>query len=129
MEIKGRRKVWQTLERSLGSSEQRITGAQYIPKLPISQEDLGYLFEDLNYNRSTFPPHVILPKPMAMRWDIRRDVSIDNVVIIGPKEAEKHEKECLIGGQGLEDVWGKDVVDMVGRRSEEARQVLAYRRP
>lgn len=129
MEIKGRRKLWQNLERSLGSSEQRITKAEYIPKLPISQEDLGYIFEDLNYNRSTFPPHAVLPKPMAIRWDISREVSVDNVVIVGPKEAEKHEKECLIAGKNPEDVWGKEVVDMVERRFAEARKVLAYRRP
>lgn len=129
MEIKGRRKIWQTLERSLGGSEQRVTKAEYIPKLPISQEDLGYIFEDLNYNRSTFPPHVVLAKPMAVRWDLGREISVDNVVIVGPKEAEKHERECLIGGKSPVEVWGKEVVDMVERRFAEARKVMLYRRP
>lgn len=129
MEIKGRRKLWVSLERSLGSIEQRITGAQFIPKLPVTQEDLGYIFEDLNYGRSTLPPHAVLPKPVAVRWDMNRELTVDNVVILGPKEAEKHEKECLTGGKSAVDVWGVDVVEMVERRFAEARKVLAYRRP
>jgi hypothetical protein len=129
MEIKSRRKLWVSLERSLGSIEQRVTKAEYIPKLPITQEDLGYIFEDLNYGRSTFPPHAVLPKPVATRWDMSRALTVDNVVILGPKDAEKHEKECLIDGKRAVDVWGREVVDMVERRFAEARKVLAYRRP
>lgn len=129
MEIKGRRKQWQSLERSLGAIEQRITAAQYIPKLPVTQDDLGYIFEDLNYGRSTFPPHAVLPKPIAVRWDVTRPVAVDNIVIIGTKEAERHEKECLMEGKSVLDVWGQEVVDLVARRFAEARNVMLYRRP
>lgn len=129
MEIKQRRKLWVSLERTLGAVEQRATDAPYIPKLPITQEDLGYIFEDLNYGRSTFPPHAVLPKPVAMRWTMMRPLTVDNVVIVGPKDAETHEKECLKGGKDPVDVWGSEVVDLVERRFAEARKVLAYRRP
>lgn len=129
MEIKSRRKVWSSLERSLGAIEQRFTNAEFIPKLPISTDDLGYIFEDLNYGRGTLPPHAVLPKPVAVRWDAKRELGVDNVVILSTKDAEKHEKECLKEGRDPVDVWGGDVVDVVNRRFAEARKVLAYRRP
>lgn len=129
MEIKSRRKVWSSLERSLGAIEQRFTNAEYIPKLPISTDDLGYIFEDLNYGRGTFPPHAVLPKPVAVRWDPKRELGVDNIVIMAAKDAEKHEQECLKGGKDAVDVWGAEAVSMVNRRVVEARKVLAYRRP
>jgi hypothetical protein len=129
MEIKGRRKIWSSIERTLGSSEQRFTKAEYIPKLSISTDDVGYIFEDLNYGRGTFPPHLVLPKPVAVRWDPKRELTIDNIVIVSPKDAETHEKECLIGGKSPVEVWGRDVVDIVERRFTETRKVIAYRRP
>jgi len=51
-----------------------------------------------------------------------------NVVIMDGKEAEKHERECLKGGKSVEEVWGQEVVELVKRKEEEARRVVAYRR-
>ena len=55
-------------------------------------------------------------------------MSEDNVVIMGVKEGERHERECLVEGKGLEEVWGKEVVELVRRKGEEARKIVAYRR-
>jgi len=129
MEIKGRKKIWSSIERSIGTIEQRFTKAEYIPKLSITTDDIGYVFEDLNYGRGTFPPHLVLPKPSAVRWDPTRELTVDNIVIVSPKDAEKHEKECLIGGKDPVDVWGREVVEIVKRRQAETRKVMAYRRP
>lgn len=89
---------------------------------------MAFIFEDLNYGRGTIPPHAVMTKPQAVRWDKGDDLWEGNVVIMSIKEAEKHEKECLRGDSGVEEVWGKDVVDLVKRKSEEARRVVAYRR-
>lgn len=128
LEIKGRRKLYASIERTLSSSEQRFQKLEFQAKLPITVDDIGYIFEDLNYGRSTFPNQVVLAKPYAVRWDRNRELEDDNVVILGQAEAEKHEKECLIGGKGLEEVWGKEIVGIVERRSEEARRVRSWRR-
>jgi hypothetical protein len=72
---------------------------------------------------------LVLPKPSAVRWDPTRELTVDNIVIVSPKDAEKHEKECLIGGKDPVDVWGQEVVEIVRRRQEETRKVMAYRRP
>lgn len=50
------------------------------------------------------------------------------MVILGSKEMERHEKECLVGGKGLEEVWGREVVDLMERKREEARRVIIWRR-
>lgn len=129
MEIKGRKKIWSSIERTLGTIEQRFTKAEYIPKLSVTTDDIGYIFEDLNYGRGTFPPHLVLPKPVAIRWDPKRELTVDNIVIVNAKDAEKHEKECLMGGDDPVNVWGREIVEIVKRRFEETRKVLAYRRP
>ena len=129
MEIKGRKKIWSSIERTLGTIEQRFTKAEYIPKLSVTTDDIGYIFEDLYYGRGTFPPHLVLPKPVAIRWDPKRELTVDNIVIVSAKDAEKHEKECLMGGDDPVNVWGREIVEIVKRRFEETRKVLAYRRP
>jgi hypothetical protein len=63
-----------------------------------------------------------------VRWDREKDVWEGNVVIMDGKEAEKHERECLKGGKALVEVWGVEVVELVKRKEEEARKVVAYRR-
>jgi hypothetical protein len=128
MEIKGRRKLYTSIERTLSASEQRFQKLELMPKIPITTEDVGYIFEDLNYGRSTFPEQLILPKPFAVRWDRERSLEDDNVVILGQADAEKHEKECLIEGKSLEEVWGKDIVAIVQRKVDEARRIRSYRR-
>lgn len=80
------------------------------------------------HGRGTLPPHPVLPKPYALRWDREKEISEENIVILGMKEGEKHENECLVGGKGLEEVWGREVVKLIKRKSEEARKIVAYRR-
>ena len=63
-----------------------------------------------------------------MRWDREKEITEDNLVILSNKDAERHERECLVAGNGLEEVWGSEVVALVRRKSEEARKVVAYRR-
>jgi hypothetical protein len=128
MEIKNRRKLYATLERSLSEREQRVQKLETQAKIPVTAEDLGYIFEDLNMGRSTLPPQVVLVKPQAVRWEMGRDLTDDNIVIMGHKEAARHEKECLIGGKSVDEVWGQEAVEWVKRRGDEARRVAVYRR-
>jgi hypothetical protein len=127
-EIKNRRKLYQSLERGLAEREQRIRHLDVQERLTISTDDLGWVFEDLYHGRTTIPPHAVLSKPYAVRWEREREVSEDNLVIMSGKDGERHEEECLVGGKGVEEVWGKEVVQLVKRKSEEARRIVAYRR-
>ncbi|KAK4689017.1 tRNA threonylcarbamoyladenosine dehydratase, partial [Tremellales sp. Uapishka_1] len=127
-EIKNRRKLYYNLEKGLSEREKRNHNRDVQIKLPINSEDVGFIFEDIHNGRSTIPPQVILAKPILIRWDKNRELTEDNVVIMGPKDAEKHEKACLIGDLSPEEVWGKDVVDLVEKKFQEVRKVLQWRR-
>lgn len=126
--IKNRRKLYSVLHTGLSEREQRWQGMELQATIQISIDDMGYIFEDLHYGRSSFAPHVILPKPQAIRWDRSKELLEDNVAIMTLMDAKKHEAECLKGGQSLEEVWGKEQCEVVRKRHEEARRVITYRR-
>jgi hypothetical protein len=127
-EIKNRRKLYASLERTLSEREARWKQLQLQEKIPVTMEDLGLIFEDIYNGRSSIPPRIVLAKPHAVRWEKGRNLEEDNVVIMSPKDAEKHERECLKGDKSVEEVWGQEAVDFVRRKSDEIRKVLAYRR-
>jgi hypothetical protein len=133
LEIKGRRKMYSDLERRFVEREIRWQGLE--PSLPnhearagINWEDTAFIFEDLYNARSSLPPHQVLPKPTLMRWSKDESISATNVVVMDPKSADRHEKEVLKGGKTVEEVWGKEAVEFVQRKSEEAARILRYRR-
>lgn len=133
MEIKGRKKLYADLDRRFQERELRWQGIP--PHLPnvgqrggLNWEDMAFVFEDLYNGRSTLPPHSILPKPVAIRWEGDQEVSPGNVVIMDPKNADKHEAEVLKGGKKVVDVWGREVVEFVNRKQAEAAAIMRYRR-
>ncbi|EIW67545.1 mitochondrial protein [Tremella mesenterica] len=128
LEIKNRSKLYKSLERGLMEREQKIKKSLTQDKNSITHEDVGFVFEEIYHGRSTIPPRIILPKTFCIRWDGKEDVKEDNIVFMGLKDVEIHEKECLREGRSLEDVWGKEVVDYVEGKREEIRRVLNCRR-
>lgn len=127
-EIKSRRKLYASLERSLSEREQRWLGLRDQARISVNQDDLALVFEDIYNGRSSLPPRTVLPRPVATRWDKRKELTEDNVVIMSVKDAEKHEAECLKGGKSLEEVWGQEAVEHIRNKSDEVRKVLLYRR-
>jgi len=125
--IKNRRKTYASLRANLSEREARWRGLELQETVGISQEDMGFIFEDLYGGKSTFAPHAVLAKPQACRWKLGGEVTVDNVVILTPADAKKHETEVLKGGKTVEEVWGAEKVAMVNRKLEEARRVAAYR--
>ncbi|KAL7420520.1 hypothetical protein Q5752_004470 [Cryptotrichosporon argae] len=130
-EIKNRKKLYASLERNLAEREARwqhapADGQVLVDTLPVSQADVGYVFEDLHRGRTTFGAEIV-HKPALVRWDRARPCRVDNLVVMTRKEADTHERECLRAGRSLVDVWGADDVEKVERRAQEARRVEAYR--
>lgn len=89
---------------------------------------MAFVYEDLYNGRSSLPPYAIVPRPQAVRWEKKKPLTVDNVVIMDMKSAEKHERECLKGDQTVEDVWGKEALAFITRKSVEARRVMEYTR-
>lgn len=132
-EIKNRRKLYQTMERSLSEREARVetklgnkeSGLQ--DTIAVNWEDIAFVFEDINSGRTTIDG-VIVNKPQAVHWDRDLPLTADNLAILSHKEAIKHEKEHQVEGKSLVEMYGQDAVDIVKRRNEETRRVMVWRR-
>ncbi|WVF68768.1 hypothetical protein IAT40_003540 [Kwoniella sp. CBS 6097] len=127
-EIKNRRKLYETLQKGLSKTEMRFKKLPLMERLPINSEDIGFVFEDLYNGRNSLPPYEVLSKPQVIRWDPKRELSEDNLVVLGPKDFAKHEKEVLQEGKDLKEVWGEEAVEYIKRKSLEAKKVTAWRR-
>ncbi|KAG6852969.1 hypothetical protein C0991_007780 [Blastosporella zonata] len=122
--IKNRKKLYERLLRDLLHRESKLTG-ETINKLPIDEDDVALIFEDINRGRSVIPPHNVPSRPVLVRWDIAKPLTIDNCAVMEFAEAEKHSKECGTLEEPLkrpENIWGKDVLHVVDRRAEELRR-------
>ena len=93
-------------------------------KLPIDEDDVALIFEDIHRGRSVIPPHNVPSRPVLLRWDLRQPITVDNCVVMDHREAEKHAIGCGETGNYVDpsDVWGKDVLDVVKRRAEEIQK-------
>jgi len=123
--VKGRRKLNERLYRDLLHREEKLTG-QSINKLPIDEDDVGLIFDDISRGRSVIPPHPVPSRPTLVRWNPAEPLTLENCVAMEYAEAERHVKECYEGGKHPEEVWGQDVGDIVKRRADELRKVREW---
>ncbi|WWC96509.1 hypothetical protein V866_003377 [Kwoniella sp. B9012] len=127
-EIKNRKKLYQSLEKSLMKFEKDLRGLREMERIPINSDDIGFVFDDLYSGRSSIPPYEILSKPSVIRWDNHKPLDVDNLVVMGPKENKRHQELIWKEGKSLEDVYGKETVDRISRKSAQARRVMSWRR-
>lgn len=95
-------------------------------KLPIDEDDVALVFEDLYLGRSIVPPHNVPARPQLLRWDPLKPLIPENCVVFEFAEAEKHQRECLaigIGNAGEHrrpaEVWGDEVQRIVDKNAAE----------
>lgn len=145
--VRWRKKLYDRLYKDLLRREEKLTGRtikyahdRCVPphvnreltltaldsKLPIDEDDVALIFEDLHRGRSLVPPHAIPARPVLARWDPSRPLSVENCVAFDMDEAERHERECYSGlgeGEGERkrpaEVWGAEVAGIVDRRAKE----------
>lgn len=124
--IKNRKKLYERMYRDLLVRESKLLGEQ-LNKLPIDEDDVALIFEDLHRGRSVIPPHNVPSRPTLVRWDPLLPLTVDNCVVMEFADAEKHIKACWHDdGTRPEEVWGKAVKKVVERRAEEAREVREW---
>ncbi|KIP10798.1 hypothetical protein PHLGIDRAFT_125305 [Phlebiopsis gigantea 11061_1 CR5-6] len=124
--IKGRRKLYERIYRDLLHREERIVGYA-LNRLPIDEDDVGLLFEDIHRGRSVIPPHAVPSRPALVRWDPSQPVGLENLVVMEDKEADRHVKECFDASADSpkkrpEELWGQETAEIVARRTEEVRR-------
>ncbi|CCM05469.1 uncharacterized protein FIBRA_07690 [Fibroporia radiculosa] len=120
--IKGRKKFNERLYRDLLHREEKFTG-QIVNKLPIDEDDVGLLFDDIHRGRSVIPPHPVPSRPSLVRWDPAQPLTLENCVAMEHGEAERHVAQCYSGVQRPEDMWGTEAAEVVKRRVEEIKKV------
>ncbi|KAK2460838.1 hypothetical protein APHAL10511_007308 [Amanita phalloides] len=119
--VKNRRKLYERLLRDLLNRESKFTGLP-LNKLPISEDDVGLIFEDIHVGRSVLLPHDVPSRPTLIRWDLSRPLTIENCVVMDYRDAEKHQKVSKHpDGTFLDpkEIWGVEVQDVVTRRTRE----------
>ncbi|RDB17094.1 tRNA threonylcarbamoyladenosine dehydratase [Hypsizygus marmoreus] len=122
--IKNRKKLYERLLRDLLHRETKLTG-ETINKLPIDEDDVSLIFEDVYRGRSVIPPHNVPSRPTLVRWDVRQPLTINNCVVMEFGEAEKHSKESGTVTEPLtspEIIWGSAVQKVVEHRADELRR-------
>ncbi|CEQ41590.1 SPOSA6832_03325, partial [Sporobolomyces salmonicolor] len=122
--VKNRHKTAATLHRQLAAVEQKLTGDT---RLPFSEDDLLYLFEEIHRAKSVAPPHVFPARPTVLRWKKDRGLAWDNLVVFERDEGTRHEEHCLVGNEDPEEYWGPEVTALVERRAAEERRLRGYR--
>lgn len=83
--------------------------------MPIDEDDVSFLFEDIHRGRSVIPPHAISQRPTLVKWDPNGDLALENIAVMDVPEAEKHVKE---GAQ----VWGEEVKTIFEDHRKEIKE-------
>ncbi|KAJ7768009.1 hypothetical protein B0H14DRAFT_3895037 [Mycena olivaceomarginata] len=120
--IQNRRKLFERMLRDLQAKEAE-RAATLVGRLPLDEDDVALLFEDVHRGRNVVPPHAVPVKPTVVRWDPGRALGVENVVVMEAGEAGVHESD---GGEGGPGARGEDVREAVRRRVEEERFDMIY---
>lgn len=108
-------------------------------RIRLTLEDVGYLTDEIFRGRSVIsglPTRLVL-----VRWRQPYKIFVDesvpgqkysllkmtDLVVMTKDEAAKHYKEVLVGDKIPEDMYGKEVLDLVDRRLGEEKEYEKYR--
>ncbi|KAG8715397.1 hypothetical protein FRC08_010643 [Ceratobasidium sp. 394] len=124
--VRNRGKLYEKLARDLLNRETRIAGG-VTSRLPLSEQDIAYIFEDLHRGRSTIPPHTVLSRPQLARWDIREPLTAQNCVVLSHQDAQVLQDKGGIGSRLVEEgIWPTETLEVVLRRQQEAVRIAQW---
>lgn len=141
---KSRDKMYDGLLGALQGAEERLARALFIEetqglKLPITQDDVGYLVEEVYSGRSVVSG--LSTRLQLIRWRKPTANFIDEntpgqkhstlqkrqLVLMTKEEASKHEKMVLKGGKRLDEVYGAETIERVEKRLREEERYERFR--
>lgn len=145
IQAKGREKMYDGILANLQGCEERLArnaGEDAIGlRIPITQEDVGYLVEEVYRGRSVISG--LSTRLVLIRWSratakgsmVDREYEhqkysrllLNELVCMTKEEAARHEKEVLGMGKAPEDVYSDAVLDLVRRRREEEAAYSRFR--
>jgi len=140
---RGREKLYEGIHGTLQAYEVKLAKAAGKDplglRIPLTVDDVGYVVEEVFGGKSVISG---LPTRIALiRWrkpgkdfieekypDQKSSIlKFTDLVCMTKSEAEKHLKDVLVGDVAPEDMYSKDVVDLVERRLIEEAKYEKYR--
>jgi tRNA A37 threonylcarbamoyladenosine dehydratase len=141
---KSRDKMYDGILGALQGSEERLARALYMDdaqglKIPITQDDVGYLVEEVYSGRSIISG--LSTRLLLVRWNKPTQNFIDQrtpgqkssmlkmkeLVLMTKEEATKHERAVLKGDQKLEDLYDAETIERVNKRMQEEERYERFR--
>ena len=141
---KGREKTYDNILANLQGLEERLVRYQGRDssglKVPVSKDDVGYLVEEVYRGRSVDTG--LSTRLALIRW--RRPVGgfkmdedwegqkssrlqLSDLVCMTKEEAMVHEREVLKGDKPPDELYSRDVIELVEKRRQEERHYSQYR--
>ena len=137
LQAKSRERMYAGILATLQGQEERLvryTGIDSLGlRLPITTEDVGYVIEEIFHGRSVISglgSRLVLTrwrKPTSGLIDEKTlgqklsKLKLTDLVCMTKEESVKHERLVLNGDKMVEDVYDKDVIEVVDRRFREER--------
>ncbi|CUS20590.1 LAQU0S01e10088g1_1 [Lachancea quebecensis] len=115
IEGKNRIKVYDGIYQSLAAQMSRIGMPDQ--RIPIALKEIGYICEEVFRGKS--PVSGFSTRLTLSKWDPKKPVSLQNVVLLTKEEQKEHERRVLNGGERLEDCYSSDVLELVAKRFKE----------
>ncbi|EXJ93770.1 hypothetical protein A1O1_02163 [Capronia coronata CBS 617.96] len=145
---KGRDKMYEGMLSALQGLEERLVrttdGQDTVGlRIPISRDDVAYLVDEVFRGKSVIsglPTRLALIRWRKPRGGFRIDpeylpegqkmvkLSLTDLVVMTKEEAQRHEKQVLIGYAAPEDIYDTSVLSQVKKRHDEERAYDRYRR-
>ncbi|CAO2651587.1 Nn.00g041570.m01.CDS01 [Neocucurbitaria sp. VM-36] len=141
---KSRDKMYDGILGALQGAEERLARALFIDdaqglKIPITQDDVGYLVEEVYNGRSIISG--LSTRLVLVRWKKPTQNFVDQktpgqkhsllkmkeLVLMTKEEATKHEKEVLKGDKSLEDLYNTETIERVNTRMQEEERYERFR--
>ncbi|KAL4788690.1 hypothetical protein BJX76DRAFT_3296 [Aspergillus varians] len=144
---KGKDRLYDTIHAALLVSLERLTraeiGTQPIGlRLPMSRDDVIYLVDEIWRGKSAVtglpsrlqlvlwnrPSQGFKPDP---EWEKQGQIfvpfKLEDLVLMTKEEATRHEKEVLVGGKKVEEIYSEEVLQEVNKRRKEMEYYEQFR--
>jgi tRNA threonylcarbamoyladenosine dehydratase len=146
IEAKGREKLYESILAQVQGTEEKVArksmgwDAEDVKglKVPLTAGDVGYIVEEVYRGRSALSG--VSTRLALVRWRAPGAKTIEEgegqkssrlqlgeLVCMTKEEAKVHEREVVLGGKGVEEMYGKDIVEYVEARMEEEKGFARYR--
>lgn len=123
IEGKNRIKLYDGIYQSLAGQMSRIGLPDQ--RVPVALSDVGYLVEEVWRGKS--PISGYSTRLTLSKWDPKKPVSLQNVVVMTKDEQREHENRILIGNESFADVYSEEALAMIEKRFGEERYYSQFR--